>query len=162
MGDSANTLYGFSQGAMAAGGLAGGICSGIFAKRLSQQNAGVIAAACCVCVFPMGAALLFSAPTLFVYGVMVVSCFVFMLFSTIFTVRMMSFVQAETPPHLIGKVISVIMTVSMCSQPLGNALYGVLFDVCAGFECAVIFFSGAVSMVIALGTKNIFGRLQVQ
>ena len=46
-----------------------------------------------------------------------------MAFSTIFTVQMMSFIQAETPQHLIGKVIAVILTVSMCAQPLGNALY---------------------------------------
>lgn len=81
-----------------------------------------------------------------------------MAFSTIFTVQMMSFIQAETPQHLIGKVIAVILTVSMCAQPLGNALYGVLFEICKGFEYAVVLFSGIVSLMIAISAKNIFKK----
>ena len=73
-------------------------------------------------------------------------------------VQMMSFVQTETPQNLIGKVIAVILTVSMCAQPLGNALYGVLFEICKGCEYAVILFSGVVSLIIAVSTKNIFKR----
>ena len=40
----------------------------------------------------------------------------------------------------------------------GNALYGVLFEVCKGYEYAVILFAGAVSMLIAVGTKNVFEK----
>ena len=40
--------------------------------------------------------------------VIAVCCFIIMVFSTIFTIQMMSFVQAETPQNLVGKVISVI------------------------------------------------------
>lgn len=38
--DAANRLYGFAEGAMAAGGLAGGICAGVFANRLSVSKSG--------------------------------------------------------------------------------------------------------------------------
>lgn len=72
---------------------------------------------------------------------------------------MMSFIQAETPQNLIGKVIAVILTVSMCAQPLGNALYGVLFEICNGFEFAVILFAGVVSLIIAMGAGNVFKNL---
>ena len=61
--------------------------------------------------------------------------------------------------HLIGKVIAVILTISMCSQPLGNAFYGVLFQICNGFEYAVVLFSGGMSLVIAVGARKIFGRI---
>ena len=79
-----------------------------------------------------------------------------MVFSTIFTVQMMSFVQKETPQNIIGKVIAVLLTVSMCAQPLGNALYGILFEICKGSEYAVVLFSGVVSLGIAMGARNIF------
>lgn len=82
-----------------------------------------------------------------------------MVFSTVFTVQMMSFIQTEVPQNLIGKVIAVIMTIAMCSQPLGNALYGVLFEVCRGYEYAVVLFSGVVSLGIALGVGKVFGEL---
>ena len=69
---------------------------------------------------------------------------------------MMTFFQTVTPSHLLGKVIAVIMTMSMCAQPLGNAMYGVLFEFCKGFEYAVVLFAGVVSLGIAMGMRGIF------
>lgn len=152
----ANRLYGFAEGALAAGGLAGGIGAGIFADRLKIRKAGNLIIACAACVFPMGAVLLLSSSGMVNYMVLTICCFVIMVFSTMFSVQMMSFVQAETPQTLIGKVIAVILTVSMCAQPLGNALYGVLFEICRGVEYAVILFSGVMSLGIALGAGKIF------
>ncbi len=155
----ANRLYGFAEGALAAGGLAGGIGAGLFAKRLKIRRAGNLITACALCVFPMGAALMLPVLGMTRYLVLTLCCFAVMVFSTMFSVQMMSFVQAQTPGHLIGKVISVILTVSMCAQPLGNAMYGVLFEVCDGTEYIPVFFSGAVSLAIALGAGKVFRRL---
>ena len=79
-----------------------------------------------------------------------------MVFSTIFMVQMMTFIQTESPPHLTGKVIAVILTVSMCSQPLGNALYGVLFEAGREYEYAVVLFSGMISLLIAVKARKVF------
>ena len=154
----ANRLYGFAQGALAAGGLAGGIGAGLFARRLAIRRAGNLITACAVSVFPMGAALL-SSSAMATYVVLTLCCFAVMVFSTMFSVQMMSFIQTETPQNLIGKVIAVILTVSMCAQPLGNAMYGVLFEVCDGIEYIPVFLSGAVSLAIALGAGKVFRRL---
>lgn len=152
----ANRLCGYAEGAMAAGGLAGGICAGIFSRKFSLRNAGNLIAACAAWVFPMGGALVLISSGTADYLVITVCCFAIMLFSAIFSVQMMAFVQRETPGKLIGKVIAVIMTVSMCAQPFGNALYGVFFEVCGGFEYVPVLFSGAVSLVIAMGTRRVF------
>ncbi len=158
----ANRLYGFAQGAMAAGGLAGGIGAGVFADKLAIHKSGNLVIACAVCVFPVSAALvLFSSGTIN-YIVITVCCSAIMLFSTIFTVQMMSFIQTETPQNLIGKVIAVILTISMCAQPLGNAFYGVLFEICEGSEYAVVLFSGVVSLMIAIYAGNLFQRLSAE
>lgn len=154
----ANRLYGFAEGALAAGGLAGGICAGIFAHKLAIQKSGNLVIACAVCVFPVGAALMLFSYGMINYIVLTICCFLIMVFSTIFTVQMMSFIQRETPQNLIGKVIAVILTVSMCAQPLGSALYGILFEICKGFEYAVVLFAGVVSLVIAIGTRTVFKR----
>ena len=157
----ANRLYGYAQGALAAGGLTGGICAGVFARRLSIHKVGNLIVISSVCVFPIAAALnLFSSGMLH-YLVTTGCCFIIMIFSTVFSVQMLSFMQAETPPNLIGKVIAVALTISMCAQPLGNALYGVLFEICEGFEYAVVLFSGAVSLMIAVRARRIFGKLTV-
>ena len=82
-----------------------------------------------------------------------------MICSTVFTIQIMAFVQAETPQNLTGKVIAVIFAISMCAQPLGSALYGVLFELCKGIEFVVVLFAGLVSFVIAFCTKKIFAAL---
>ena len=156
----ASKLCGFAEGALAAGGLTGGILAGVLAKKLSVKRAGNLIMACAGCVLAMGMLLLFllTAP-IAAYAVLVAGCFGVMLFSSIFTVLMFSFVQSETPQNLIGKVVALMFTVSMCAQPLGNILYGVLFEVCQGYEFIVVLFSGVVSMAIAAGTKNIFREI---
>lgn len=158
--EQANTLYGFAQGALAAGGLAGGICAGMFANKLSVKNAGNLLIICAVCIFPMGLSFIFLSSSMACYLIMVVCCFSLMIFSTIFSIQMMSFIQAETPQNLIGKVIAVILTISMCAQPVGNALYGVLFEACEGFEYAVILFAGTVSLLIAASARKLFRELE--
>lgn len=152
----ANRLYGFAEGALAAGGLFGGVGAGIFAGKLTIHKAGRLVIACAVCVFPIGAALLLASSAMVNFLVITGCCFVIMVCSTIFTVQMMSLIQTMTPQHLIGKVLAVILTVSMCAQPLGNAFYGVLFERCEGFEFAVVLFSGAVSLWIAIRARKIF------
>lgn len=157
--EQANKLYGFAEGVLAAGGLTGGIFAGVFANKLKIKKSGNLLVACAVFVFPMGMVSLLFSSGIINYIVMTVSCFLIMICSTIFTVQMMAFIQTETPQNLIGKVIAVILTVAMCAQPLGNALYGVLFEICKEFEFAVILFAGLVSLIIAMSTKSIFRRL---
>lgn len=157
-GALANKLYGLAEGALAAGGLAGGISAGVFAKKLSIQKAGNLIIASAVSVFPAGLALLAFSSGMLNYIILTVCCFCIMLFSTVFAVQMLSFFQTETPQSLVGKVIAVILAVSMCAQPLGNVVYGILFEICRGYEFAVILFAGAISLVIAVRTKGIFSK----
>lgn len=156
----ANQLYGFAEGALAAGGLTGGICAGVFADKLSVKKAGNLIILGAAAVFPMGMALQLFSSGAAVYIILTVCCFVIMTASTIFSIQMMAFVQTETPQNLIGKVIAVILTVSMCAQPLGNALYGMLFEFCGGFEFAVILFAGFISLLIAVRSNHIFRGLE--
>lgn len=155
----ANRLYGYAQGALAAGGIIGGIGAGVLADRLQVQKVGNLLIAGALCVFPMGIALLWVDSGIAVYATITICCFVIMSVSTVFTVQVMSFVQIQTPQNLIGKVIAVVMTAAMCSQPLGNAMYGFLFEICKGWEAAVVLFAGIVSLLIACGTRKMFMKL---
>lgn len=151
----ANRLYGYAEGILAAGGLTGGICAGIFAKKLSIQKAGNLLLFAAVCLLPVSVCLLVVPSGMVNYIVLTICCFVIMACATVFTVQMMSFFQMATSPNLIGKVMALIMTVSMCAQPLGNALYGVLFEICAGVEWMVVLFASLVSVLIAVGAKKV-------
>lgn len=155
----ANRLYGCAEGALAAGGLAGGIGAGILADRLQLRKTGNLLIVSAACVFPMGLALLWLDSAIAVYLIMVVCCFVIMMVATVFSIQVMAFVQAQTPQSLVGKVISVCMMISMCAQPVGNAMYGFLFEICAGYEALVILFAGVVSLVVAFMARKVFSRL---
>ena len=156
--DAAKRLCGYAEGALAAGGLAGGISAGVFSGKLTMKKAGNLIVACAVWVFPMGITMALFSSGMINYMVMLVCCFFIITCSTIFTVMIMSFVQAKTPGNLIGKVIAVMLTVSMCAQPLGNAMYGILFGICRGYEFAVVLFGGVVSLFIAFGAKKVFQK----
>ena len=80
-----------------------------------------------------------------------------MLLATMFTVQMLSYVQGEVPGNLIGKVISFVMAISMCSQPIGQALYGVLFDWLA--PQWIIFGSLVISAAIAISSRKAFSHI---
>lgn len=155
----ANRLYGCAEGALAAGGLAGGIGAGILAERLQPGKTGNLLIVSAACVFPMGLALLWLDSAIAVYLIMVVCCFVIMMVATVFSIQVMAVVQAQTPQSLVGKVISVCMMISMCAQPVGNAMYGFLFEICAGYEALVILFAGMVSLVVAFMARKVFSRL---
>ncbi len=83
----AKRLCGIAEGALAAGGLAGGVFAGIFAKKLDIKSSGNLIIICAVCVFPMGIVLLFALPGIVNYIVIAVCCFIIMVFSTILQYR---------------------------------------------------------------------------
>lgn len=153
----ANRLFGYAQGALAAGGLTGGICAGVFAGKLSIKKTGNLLVACAAPVFPIGLSLLFFESGMVNYLVLTGCSFLVMVCSTVFSVQMMSFIQTETPQNLLGKVIAVILTICMCAQPLGNAFYGVMFGACKGFEYVVVLFAGVVTLGIVVCARKIFG-----
>ncbi len=157
--EQANRLYGYAEGALAAGGIVGGIGAGILADRLQIRKVGNLLIVGALCVFPMGTALLWVESAMAVYFIMAVCCFAIMTVASVFSVQIMAFVQTETPHNLVGKVISVCMMVSMCAQPLGNALYGLLFEVCDGYEAVAVLFSGTVSLMVAARARKVFRRL---
>ena len=84
-----------------------------------------------------------------------------MALASIFTVMMMSYVQIITPESLIGKVMSFIMAISVCSQPIGQALYGFLFKISDSAPWTVIFGTGLIAIVITLASRKIFQSIEL-
>ena len=44
-------------------------------------------------------------------------------------VQIYTLVQTQTPPQLVGKIMAALISIAMCGQPIGQAIYGVLFDI---------------------------------
>lgn len=156
----AEQLCGYAQGALAAGGLLGGILTGVLAKKLRVRQAPLLLLGMALMLVPIGAAFLLGAPPMLAYFILVACCFVGMACATMFSIQMMALIQMETPAHMVGKVISCVLALSMCSQPVGQALYGGLFEVLGRQPHFILFGAAAVSCVIAFYSKATFGRLE--
>ena len=154
-------LYGIAQGIMMAGALLGGILVSLLSNKLTQDKAHLILAGSALCVLPMGLVLLLGLPSMVSYAVITFFGMSLMALASIFTVMMMSYVQIITPESLIGKVMSFIMAISVCSQPIGQALYGFLFKIFGSTPWTVIFGTGLIAIAITLASRKIFQSIEL-
>lgn len=83
------------------------------------------------------------------------ACSVFSLFS-------LSVIQARTPQHLTGKIMSYVFTISLCAQPIGQLFYGFLFDTFAEYVYWLLIPSGVLICIIGWMASGFFARLDIQ
>lgn len=152
-------LYGYSQGALAAGGLFGGIMVGVFAKKLNIKKVYLLLLATATLLLPIAISLWLPLSPFRTYLVISICCFLIMSVATMITVQMLSFIQAETPMNLTGKVLSCALALAMCAQPLGQAMYGFLFDAFQRTPYYIVLGAAMVSGGIALLSKKVFQNM---
>lgn len=158
--EMSDAALGIAQGAMGLGGLAGGIIAGAAAGKMKIRNGYLTLAACSFAAFLMGISVLEAIPENIGYIMIVCASFGAMCASTMFSVSMLTSIQRNTPPHLLGKIMAVIIAVSNCSQPVGQALYGILFDIFADKPYAVMFAATAAALIISIYSRKIFAALE--
>ncbi|MGL5416369.1 MAG: MFS transporter [Clostridium sp.] len=151
--------YGITQGIIAFGGLCGGILTGVLVKKLRISNSHLFLIINVLVLIPMGLALMGKIPVEVSYVVVTICCFIIMISSTIFSIQMLTFIQSETPGHLIGKVISFCLAIGMCAQPMGQVLYGYLFETLKNNVSWIILGAALVGGLITILSKKSFGKL---
>ena len=157
-----DTAIGITQGAMGLGGLAGGIIAGAAAGKIRLKNGYVFLIICSLAAFFMGISVLEAIPKNIGYFLITAISFGAMCASAMFSVSMMTVVQQQTPPNLLGKIMAVVIAVSGCSQPVGQAVYGVLFDVLAGKPYLITTGAAILAMAVSMYSKKVFAALEQQ
>ncbi len=155
-----DTMYGFTQGALALGGLCGGILTAAIAEKLKLKNSYILLLVCAASVALMGISLMFPIPAILSYLVITLMSFTAMGASTLFVVQIYTMVQEQTPPQLVGKIMAALISIAMCGQPIGQAIYGVLFDIFESRTWIVLIVAAVAAFLIALYSKNIFSQLE--
>ena len=92
------------------------------------------------------------------YSIVVAGLFASMACATMFSIQAISFVQLETPGHLVGKVIALTMSLANCAQPVGQLIYGGLFDALRGNLVPVALGTAAIAFVIGLVTFRVLRK----
>ncbi len=153
-------LYGAAQGLMAAAGIAGGIASGFLADRLKTSRLYWLLVLSGAALVPVGTAFLLDCGPMTCYIVITICIMSMQLLIALFSIFMLSLAQSRTPSHLLGKMTAYIMTLTMCAQPVGQALYGVLFDRFAGSLYVPLIATALIAAAIGLASRGLFVRLE--
>lgn len=131
------------------------------AAKLKLKNLYRLLLICSGSVLLMGISLFLEFPAIVSYWIVTVMCFVAMGVSTMFVVQVYTLIQTQTPSQLVGKIMATLVAVAMCGQPIGQLVYGILFDVFIQDTWIVMFAASIASILISLYSKRIFQKLEM-
>ena len=152
-----DSRLGVTQGAMGLGGLFGGVLAALLGSRLRLRRGRAVLLAASLTAAGMGAALLPGVPPVPGWWGVTAMSFAVMVLSTLLVVVLSAAVQGQTPESLLGKVMAFIMAVSNCAAPLGQAVYGALFEVCPAW--AVLLGAAGAAALAAVWSGGVFREL---
>ncbi|MEY8325167.1 MFS transporter [Lachnospiraceae bacterium 54-11] len=152
--------YGAAESALAVATILGSIAAGILAEKLKIHKLSVLLATLGIFIIPSGIVFLLPVNAMIKYGVTVVSFCGMQAVISIFSIFAVSLIQQRTPNHLIGKVMAYTSTVTLCVQPIGQIVYGFLFD---RFYSAVYFVlipTGIIVCIVGLSAMSFFKNME--
>lgn len=120
--------YGAAESLLGAGAILGGALAGRAGQTLQNRRLADILAAAGGCLVLIGLAFLLPLGRHARYGMLVGALFFCQTGCTVFSICALAAIQACTPQQLMGRVMACVYTLSLCAQPLGQLLYGALFD----------------------------------
>lgn len=152
--------YGAAESTLAVATILGSIIAGLLTGKLKTRKLSLILAMLGVFMIPAGIAFLISSNTIIIYFINVISFCGMQIAISIFSIFAVSLIQQNTPNHLMGKVMAYTSAITLCVQPIGQIVYGFLFD---SFSSAVYFVlmpTGVVVCIIGLLTTRFFKELE--
>lgn len=152
--------YGAAESALAVATILGSLAAGILAEKLKIHKLSVLLASLGIFIIPAGMVFLLPVNAIIKYGVTIVSFCGMQAVISIFSIFAVSLIQQRTPNHLIGKIMAYTSTVTLCVQPIGQIVYGFLFD---RFYSAVYFVlipTGIIVCIVGLSATGFFRNME--
>ena len=154
------TYYGAAESAMGAAAILGSLCAGLLGKKLRVRDLSAIFLSFGLSLFPIGLSFLLPVGRMARYGVLLFFFCVCQLGVCIFSTYAITLIQQRTPKQLMGKVMSCVFTLSMCAQPVGQVVYGALFDCFFDSVYWVLIPTGMLICLIALASQGFLKRME--
>ena len=148
---------GLTQGAMGLGGVLGGVLGGILGTRLRPRHGAALLLICSGTLAVMGLVLLPGIPPTLSYWTITGFSLLMMAAASLFSILLLSAIQSQVAPHLLGKIIACVQAAANCASPLGQAGYGVLFEHLP--PCPILLGAALLSALIGLRSIQIFQAL---
>lgn len=154
------TYYGAAESAMGAAAILGSLCAGLMGKKLRVRDLSAIFLSFGLSLFPIGLSFLLPVGRMARYGVLLFFFCVCQLGVCIFSTYAITLIQQRTPKQLMGKVMSCVFTLSMCAQPVGQLVYGALFDCFSDSVYWVLIPTGMLICLIAVASRGFLKRME--
>lgn len=154
------TYYGGAESALAVATILGSIAAGLLTGKLKMERLSFVLAAIGICIIPAGVVFLLPLGAGIRYTVSVAAFCGMQVAISIFSIFAVSMIQQSTPDHLLGKVMAYTSAITMCAQPVGQMVYGFLFDGCREAVYLVLIPTGVIVGMIGVGARGFFGRLE--
>ena len=154
------TYYGAAESAMGAAAILGSLCAGLLGKKLRVRDLSAIFLSFGLSLFPIGLSFLLPVGRMARYGVLLFFFCVCQLGVCIFSTYAITLIQQRTPEQLMGKVMSCVFTLSMCAQPVGQLVYGALFDCFSDSVYWVLIPTGMLICLIAVVSRGFLKRME--
>lgn len=133
LGLNAN-YYGAMESMLGFTGILGSIIAGLVVEKFKIRKLYLTLLIIAVPLLPCGIIFLLVQDTQINYVILLLSFAIIQISACVFSVFALSIIQQLTPDNMIGKVMAYTATFSLCAQPLGQIIFGILFD---GFSSAV-------------------------
>ncbi len=159
LGLNAN-YYGAMESMLGFTGILGSIIAGLVVEKFKIRKLYLTLLIIAVPLLPCGIIFLLVQDTQINYVILLLSFAIIQISACVFSVFALSIIQQLTPDNMIGKVMAYTATFSLCAQPLGQIIFGILFD---GFSSAVYLVlipTGIILAIISLTTKEFFLKIE--
>ena len=134
--------------------IAGAILSGVVSKKVTIKKSYMFLFIACIGILPIALGSFLVEVPLGGYGLILIGEIACILFATIFNVFAQTFVQKNTPDELMKKIMALVMAIVTCAYPLGQAMYGVLFDTLQNAVWLVILIGMVFSLMVSVVAKS--------
>lgn len=161
LGLNAN-YYGAMESMLGFTGILGSIIAGLIVEKFKIRKLHLTLLIIAIPLLPCGIIFLFVQNIQINYAILLLSFAIIQISACVFSVFALSIIQQLTPDNMTGKVMAYTATFSLCAQPLGQIIFGILFD---GFSSAiylVLIPTGIILSIISLTTKEFFLKIEKQ
>ncbi|WP_142408669.1 MFS transporter [Bacillus cereus] len=155
---SSDTMYGIEMGLIDFATILGALSIGFFAKKLQMKTLYNWMLIIALLVIPVALSVTPFTLNLGYYPpfiLFILSSLLIAMIMTIVSIYVITVVQKKTPNENLGKVMAIITAVSQCMAPIGQVVYGFMFE---GFSTKIYLPILAISFImilIAIVTKKI-------
>ena len=158
---SSDTMYGIGMGLIDFATILGALSIGFFAKKLQMKTLYNWMLIIALLVMPVALSVTPFILNLGYYPpfiLFILSSLLIAMIMTIVSIYVITVVQKKTPNENLGKVMAIITAVSQCMAPIGQVVYGFMFE---GFSAEIylpIFAISFIMIIIAVVTKKILSN----